>query len=449
MNHPQTALLATLSLTLGCAPEVADLAVSVEALTGPAPTAPTSWTAPGSMTVNDWSLGAGGNQWSDIVLADVDHNGYDDLCGYYGDAWGCALRLQSTRFEGFVEAREVRTFRRGTLRLLDVTGDGRMDVCGRTSAGYRCLYADVSAGPLRFVEPTSLFGGPLVHVPAMSDSAYWNQPQYETTVVSGPLAALGGRTDLCARGVGGVMCYFGFDTRYPMAALPIVDAFRDADGWSREDQYATIALADIDGDGDADLCGRRHDGIICARYDKPNARFLPATRWTTQFRNADGWSDPRYYRSIRFGDIDGDGDADVCGRGYAGVHCGLSDRVGSFQHADDPTPDIPGFSDAAGFDAEAFRGTLTLRSINGDRYADVCMMGPHRFTDGLGYRHLNHELYCARSRGGAAPSFESASRRTELALFGSALSAGVIFPSRPSFCWVGAGTGSVRCANLQ
>ena len=43
-----------------------------------------------------------------------------------------------------------------------------------------------------------------------------------------------------------------------------------------------------------------------------------------------GWSYEQYYATIRVGDINGDGKADVCGRGIAGMLCWLSNG-GSFQ----------------------------------------------------------------------------------------------------------------------
>jgi hypothetical protein len=62
------------------------------------------------------------------------------------------------------------------------------------------------------------------------------------------------------------------------------------------------------------------------------------------FSDANGWGDPKYYSTIEFGDIDGDGKADICGRGSDEVHCFLSNGSGF------PTEVVgPAWSDANGW----------------------------------------------------------------------------------------------------
>jgi len=47
--------------------------------------------------------------------------------------------------------------------------------------------------------------------------------------------------------------------------------------------------------------------------------------WTRDFSDAQGWNGSEtYYGSIRLADVNGDGLADVCGRGIAGIYCNLS-----------------------------------------------------------------------------------------------------------------------------
>jgi hypothetical protein len=50
--------------------------------------------------------------------------------------------------------------------------------------------------------------------------------------------------------------------------------------------------------------------------------FLPATVWLAEMSDTAGWLS--YGKSIRLVDVDGDGRADVCGRGPEGLVCGLS-----------------------------------------------------------------------------------------------------------------------------
>lgn len=45
-----------------------------------------------AMASSVWSVGRGGNEWQDIRLGDINADGFDDLCGFYGNSYGCALR---------------------------------------------------------------------------------------------------------------------------------------------------------------------------------------------------------------------------------------------------------------------------------------------------------------------------------------------------------------------
>ncbi|HEU4409048.1 MAG TPA: M57 family metalloprotease [Polyangiaceae bacterium] len=84
---------------------------------------------------------------------------------------------------------------------------------------------------------------------------------------------------------------------------------------------------DLNGDGFADVCGRGVDGVNCAL--SWGVSFDPVGLWSPTFSDAGGWSvGPQYYATIEFIDLNGDGRADVCGRGIAGVQCALSSGTG-------------------------------------------------------------------------------------------------------------------------
>ena len=54
-------------------------------------------------------------------------------------------------------------------------------------------------------------------------------------------------------------------------------------------------------------------------------RFWPLTRWSNNYSDPLGCnSDPSFWGTIRFPDVNGDGTADVCGRGGIGIVCGVS-----------------------------------------------------------------------------------------------------------------------------
>jgi hypothetical protein len=68
----------------------------------------------------------------------------------------------------------------------------------------------------------------------------------------------------------------------------------------------------------------------------PASALGPVTRWTSNVSDAYGWnSDPAYYSTIQFVDLNHDGKADVCGRGSDGIYCGVQcafTTVGKAKH---------------------------------------------------------------------------------------------------------------------
>jgi peptidoglycan/xylan/chitin deacetylase (PgdA/CDA1 family) len=153
-----------------------------------------------------------------------------------------------------------------------------------------------------------------------------------------------------------------------------------AEGGGVLDGGATIQLADVDGDGRADRCERTREGIDCAL--SRGGRFAAPRRWSSgaDFSDAAGWAaDGSLEGAIRFGDINGDGRADVCGRTREGVVCALSTGRG-FTPA---TLWQAGMSDAAGWGAAAYATSIRLVDVNGDGRADLCGRGPDGFVCSL------------------------------------------------------------------
>ena len=137
-------------------------------------------------------------------------------------------------------------------------------MCARANAGIRChLWEGAGFG-------ASITG------PELSDTAGWNRFRYYSTIRLADVTG-DGRADLCARGSAGMVCYAsngaGFDAAFTGPT------WSDDVGWAGVDHYGTIRLAtqpcrasEICGNGiDDDCSGGVDDG--CAG---PDAGVPPA-----------------------------------------------------------------------------------------------------------------------------------------------------------------------------
>jgi cysteine-rich repeat protein len=130
---------------------------------------------------------------------------------------------------------------------------------------------------------------------------------------------------------------------------------------------------DLNGDGRADVCARTDAGLRC---ELSNGTTFPTVATTSLFSDASGFNDPKYYRSLRFGDITGDGKADVCVRTSGGVSCLRSTGTG-WSLA--PIIAGPPWSDP-NFDSLTFNDSIRMLDVNRDGMQDLC--GPTGVADG-------------------------------------------------------------------
>lgn len=122
---------------------------------------------------------------------------------------------------------------------------------------------------------------------------------------------------------------------------------------------------DLNGDGRADACARSNSGLRCELSD--GTRFQTVAS-TVLFGDSSGFDDPIYYRSLRFGDITGDGRADVCVRASDGIVCLPSTGSGwSLVPISGPP-----WSDALGYDSVSFASEIRMLDVDLDGLADLC-----------------------------------------------------------------------------
>ena len=232
----------------------------------------------------------------------------------------------------------------------DVNGDGRADVCARSSAGIWCWPARDGG----WDEP--------ITAAAWSDGSGWNDVTNYATLRMGDLDA-DGRADVCGRANDGVHCALSSGEGFTATSV-WRDGISDANGWNAPKFYTTLRLADVNGDQREDLCARDSEGFGCwlsdgTRFD----RRIEGPRWS----DASGWGAARHYGTLRMADVNGDRRADVCARSAAGIECWLSDGEGFPTRVDGPE-----WSDENGWGAQQYWSTLRLADVNGDGRADVC-----------------------------------------------------------------------------
>jgi peptidoglycan/xylan/chitin deacetylase (PgdA/CDA1 family) len=233
-----------------------------------------------------------------------------------------------------------------TVRIGDVNGDGREDVCGKGALGITCAVSVQSTAIGDDRIPRTVFRA--VHTTA------------RTTAPSvAPAGAIhladitgDGQADVCIAASDGIAC----------AASNVVGELGAFRSWSQDDHAASFRFADVDGDGKADACRRTATGIACAK--NLGRRFDAARSWLADMTDARGWADARYASTIQLADVDGDGRADVCGRGPSGLVCALSNGKGFGK--------IERWSAASDFGD----GAIRFGDLNGDGRDDVCGTGP-------------------------------------------------------------------------
>lgn len=259
------------------------------------------------------------SRYETIRIGDVNGDGIGDVCARHSDGVVCALGLGNGSFKSFslwssalsdlmgYDATEYGS----TFQLADVNGDMMADACARGSAGVFCLLSNGS------MFTTGLGSS------EFSDALGWRTSRsYYGSIRFADING-DGRADVCGRGMYGIICALSTSTGFGQPSTWLYE-YTDADGWLPDEYGSTIQLGDINGDGLTDICGRGVDGIYCATSQ--GDAFSHAHLWIDwQFTNGKGWAaSPSLFGSIRLADIDGDGLADICGRDRNGVVCAVA-----------------------------------------------------------------------------------------------------------------------------
>ena len=288
--------------------------------------------------------------YTSLRMGDVDGDGHADVCARDRDNIVCwpgssssfgVSMLTVPLGELSSEARSAEVW------LADVDGRGRADVCVRDVDGLRCHSSE---------------GGPAMALAALADDAGLADVTRHGSIRFGDIDG-DGREDVCARLEDGLSCWRAGAVGFERNAVRLA-SWSDARGWGESRYGSTIRLVDVDGDGRADACGRGPDGFGCwlslGTSFEPSAARGPSMRETM-------WDERSVYTTIRMGDVDGDGATDLCARTQEGVRCWLWSGEGFEQQVVGPA-----LSDAEGWSASPRYASLRLGDVNGDGRADLC-----------------------------------------------------------------------------
>ena len=223
-------------------------------------------------------------------------------------------------------------------QLADVNGDGMADIVGFGTAGpYVALATGGGAfGPISLVLAAFGEGGGWTN-----NNLYPRQLADVNGDGMADIVAFGDAAVYVALATGGGA--FG-----PITAA--LSPFTPAGGWSSNGQYPR-EVADVSGDGKADIVGFGPAGVVVA-LGNGDGTFDAATADLQAFMSSpSGWtSNDAYPRHLA--DVNGDGAADIVGFGYAGVYDALSyaiDAAPARAAFSGPAQNSAGGSEAASF----------------------------------------------------------------------------------------------------
>jgi hypothetical protein len=270
---------------------------------------------------NDWSFNPNSGAGYDFCDA-------DPACQVYGFDFGNNLGWNSSPAYW------------STIQFADINGDGYPDVCGRGSAGIVCATFNATShvavtvngwpGQARVFDHVGLWTA------EFSDADYWNQEQYYSTI---RLVDMNGdhKADVCGRGGAGYYCAMSSGSNfqagvsqtgpgYSLQSGPSVlaDNFSDTNGWNQPDHYKKLWIQDVNGDGRPDICGRGSQGIICQVQIGTTGVFAAPSLWVANFGDNFGWGTQTYYwGTVQLVPLPRNGwpNTAFCGHGSAGIWC--------------------------------------------------------------------------------------------------------------------------------
>jgi Ca2+-binding RTX toxin-like protein len=253
--------------------------------------------------------------------------------------------------------------------LGDVNGDGHADIIG---FGSNATYVSLANSDGTF-QSAILNGG--------GGGGSDNFIHHEVADVNGD-----GKADIVTFGTDGVYVALATSGGLVAPAVRTFNGFGTSDaagGWSNDNLYHR-ELADVNGDGRADIVGFGSNGVYIA-LATGGGSFAQPTLALNAFGASDasgGWSQNAFPRHVA--DVNGDGMADIVGFGGSGVYVAFATGNGTFSS---PEPDLNWFGKSAGGWVTNNLYPRGLADLNHDGAADIVGFG----HDGV-YTSLGHQF---------------------------------------------------------
>ena len=240
--------------------------------------------------------------------------------------------------------------------LADVNGDGLADIVGFASTG---VVISLATGDGHFAPSTFELGD------FGSNAGGWSSDDTfprELADVNGD-----GMADIVEFASTGVVVSLATgDGHFAPSTFELPDFGSNAGGWSSDDTFPR-ELADVNGDGLADIVGFASTGVVVS-LATGDGHFAPSTFELPAFgTNAGGWSsDDTFPRELA--DVNGDGLADIVGFASTGVVVSLATGEGHFAA---PTAELPAFGTNAGGWSSDDTFPRELADVDGNGLADI------------------------------------------------------------------------------
>uniref|UniRef100_UPI001480A348 FG-GAP repeat domain-containing protein n=1 Tax=Ruegeria arenilitoris TaxID=1173585 RepID=UPI001480A348 len=266
--------------------------------------------------VNSYGIGAGG--WEvgkhPRMMADVNGDGKDDVIGF--GTGGVYVSLSDG--SKFSPPRYwVRSYAIGAggweigkhpRMMADVNGDGKDDIVGFGTGG---VYVSLSDG--------SKFSSPKIWVNSYGIGAGgWEVGKHPRMMadVNGD-----GKDDVIGFGTGGVYVSLSDGSKFSPPRYWVRSYAIEAGGW--EIGKHPRMMADVNGDGSADIVGFGTGGVYVSQRVLGNAAYSHPVFWVESYgTGAGGWEVGKHPRMMA--DVNGDGKDDIVGFGTGGVYVSLA-----------------------------------------------------------------------------------------------------------------------------